>query len=42
MGDILLIDDIVTTGLTLKEAYYTTKAKGASPIAALVLADARD
>ncbi len=41
-GEIVIVDDIVTTGLTLKEAYYATKAKGASPIAALVLADARD
>jgi len=42
LQDILIVDDIVTTGLTLKEAYYASKARGASPIAALVLADARD
>ncbi len=41
-GDILIVDDIVTTGLTLKEAYYAAKTKGASPLAAVVLADARN
>jgi len=39
--DLILVDDIVTTGLTLKEAYYKTK-EYANPLFALTLADARD
>jgi competence protein ComFC len=37
-GDIVLVDDIVTTGTTLKEAYRVCKAAGASPLFALTLA----
>lgn len=36
--DLIIVDDIVTTGLTLKEAYLTIKQK-ADPLFALVLAD---
>ncbi|WP_281951310.1 ComF family protein [Nitrosophilus kaiyonis] len=39
--DIVLIDDIVTTGLTLKEAYCEIK-KYCNPLFALTLADARN
>ncbi len=41
-GDIILVDDIVTTGSTLKEAYSVCKSFGANPVMALVLADARE
>ena len=41
-GDIIIVDDVVTTGLTLKEAYSVTKSAGANPLFALTLADARD
>jgi competence protein ComFC len=37
-GDIILVDDIVTTGTTLKEAYTKTKKEGANPLFALTLA----
>ncbi len=40
--EILLVDDVVTTGTTLKEAYSVAKAAGAQPLFALVLADARE
>ncbi len=39
--DIIIVDDIVTTGLTLKEAYEVVKQK-ANPLFALTLADARE
>jgi len=39
--DVILIDDIVTTGLTLKEAYFKIKQK-ANVLFALTLADARE
>lgn len=39
--DVILIDDIVTTGLTLKEAYSIVKQK-ADVLFALALADARE
>ncbi|WP_187648022.1 ComF family protein [Nitrosophilus labii] len=39
--DVIIIDDIVTTGLTLKEAYEVVKQK-ANPLFALTLADARE
>ena len=42
LGDIIIVDDVVTTGLTLKEAYSVTKKAGANPLFALTLADARD
>ena len=39
---IVLIDDIITTGTTLKEAYSVCKSVGAEPVEALVLADAKE
>ncbi|SMC09116.1 ComF family protein [Nitratiruptor tergarcus] len=39
--DIILVDDVVTTGTTLKEAYSVVKRAGANPLFALVLADAK-
>ncbi len=38
--DIILIDDIITTGTTLQEAYVTIRSKGADVLFALTLADA--
>ncbi|BAF69551.1 ComF family protein [Nitratiruptor sp. SB155-2] len=40
--DIILVDDIVTTGTTLKEAYSEVKRRGANPLFALTLADAQE
>ena len=40
--DIVLIDDIVTTGSTLEEAYETLKQHGVNVLFALVLADAKE
>ena len=40
--DIILIDDIVTTGVTLKEAFCVCKRSGANPLFALTLADAKE
>ena len=37
-GDIILVDDIITTGTTLKEAYAVCKKAGANPLFALTLA----
>ncbi len=39
---IILVDDIVTTGTTLKEAYSVCYKEGAEVLFALVLADARE
>ena len=39
--DIILVDDIVTTGFTMKEAYEVCKKTGASPLFGVVLADAK-
>ena len=40
VGDVILVDDVVTTGTTLKEAYTAVRRAGANPLFALVLADA--
>ena len=40
--DVILIDDIVTTGSTLEEAHETLKQHGVNVLFALVLADARE
>ncbi len=40
-GEIILVDDIITTGTTLKEAYKVCQKRGANPLFALTLADAR-
>lgn len=40
-GDIVLVDDIITTGTTLKEAYSVLKKAGANPLFALTLATAK-
>jgi len=40
--DVILIDDIVTTGSTLEEAYETLKKHGVNVLFALVLADAKE
>lgn len=40
--DVILIDDIVTTGSTLEEAYETLKKRGVNVLFALVLADAKE
>ena len=40
--DIILIDDIVTTGSTLEEAHETLKKHGVNVLFALVLADAKE
>ncbi|BCD59777.1 MULTISPECIES: ComF family protein [unclassified Nitratiruptor] len=40
--DIILVDDIVTTGTTLQEAYSAAKREGANPLFALTLADAQE
>ena len=39
-GDVILVDDIITTGTTLHEAYATLKKAGANVLFALTLADA--
>jgi competence protein ComFC len=39
-GDVILIDDIVTTGTTLQEAYRTVTQAGAEVLFAVTLADA--
>ena len=41
-SEIILVDDIVTTGTTLKEAYSVCYGEGADVLFALVLADARE
>lgn len=40
--DAILVDDIVTTGSTLEEAYETLKQQGTNVVCALVLADAKE
>lgn len=40
--DVILIDDIVTTGSTLEEAHETLKKHGVNVLFALVLADAKE
>lgn len=40
--DVILIDDIVTTGCTLQEAFETLSDKGINVLFALVLADAKE
>ncbi|NCD11393.1 MAG: ComF family protein [Epsilonproteobacteria bacterium] len=40
--DAILVDDIVTTGSTLEEAYETLKEYGVNVLFALVLADAKE
>jgi len=40
--DVILIDDIVTTGATLMEAYSTCKANNINVLFALTLADAKE
>lgn len=40
--DVILIDDIVTTGSTLEEAYEALKKHGTNVLFALVLADAKE
>ncbi len=37
-SDIILVDDIITTGTTLKEAYNVCKRAGANPLFAMTLA----
>jgi len=40
--DVILLDDIVTTGCTLEEAHETLKQHGVNVLFALVLADAKE
>jgi len=40
--DVILVDDIITTGATLEEAYVTCKNHGVNVLCALTLADARE
>ncbi len=40
--DAILVDDIVTTGSTIKEAVSVLKREGVNPLFALTLADARE
>jgi len=40
--DVILVDDIITTGLTIKEALDTVESSGKSVLFALTLADARE
>ncbi len=40
-GDVILVDDIITTGATMKEAYEAVKKAGANPLFGVVLADAK-
>ncbi len=42
ISNIVLVDDIITTGTTINEAIKTIKKAGESPMFALTLADARD
>ncbi|MRI59148.1 MAG: hypothetical protein C6H99_06570 [Epsilonproteobacteria bacterium] len=40
-GDLILVDDIITTGLTIQEAVKAAQTRGANPLFGVVLADAR-
>ncbi|DAB32281.1 MAG TPA: amidophosphoribosyltransferase [Sulfurospirillum sp. UBA11407] len=40
--DVILVDDIITTGATLEEAYLTCKEYGVNVLFALTLADAKE
>jgi len=40
--DLILVDDIITTGTTLNEARKVVEGSGATPLFALTLADARE
>ena len=40
--DVIIVDDIVTTGTTINEAVITLKKNGVNPLFALTLADARE
>lgn len=40
--DVILIDDIITTGSTLKEAHQALQTRGVNVLFALVLADAKE
>lgn len=40
--DVIIVDDIITTGTTILEAKYTLEKAGAKPLFALTLADARE